>query len=427
MARIVHAVIGSFGDLHPHLALGLALKAAGHDVAVATLPVYRDKVLATGLAHYPLRPAIDYGDKALLARILDPRRGPEWLVRDWLMAHLRETYTDLAVAAADADLLISSDVVFAAPILAEATDLRWASIALSPLTYLSVHDPPAIPLLRGLSRLGWLGPPVLRQLVGLAHRITEPWGAAARELRRELGLPPGRHPILGAQHSPQLDLAAFSPLLARLQPDWPSATQQVGYLWYDRWHHDQGLSDQVSSFLAAGEPPVVFTLGSAAVFLAADFYRESLAAAQAAGVRAILLTGPEEANQPRPVPPEVLLCEYAPYSELFGRVAAVVHSGGAGTTAQTLRAGRPSLVVPYAHDQFDNASRVERLGAGRSVVRRRYTAARAAREIRRLLDQPGYTRQAGVAAQVLAAEDGLGAARAAIERLLALPRPGRLQ
>ena len=141
MARIVQAVIGSFGDLHPHMALGLALRERGHQVVLATSSVYTEKVLEAGLAYHPLRPDVAFADKELLSWLLHPRYGPQHLVRDWLMPQLRDTYADLADACAGADALISSDVVFAAPILSEAAGLPWASLSLAPITYLSAHDP----------------------------------------------------------------------------------------------------------------------------------------------------------------------------------------------------------------------------------------------------------------------------------------------
>ena len=136
-------------------------------------------------------------------------------------------------------------------------------------------------------------------------------------------------------------------------------------------------------------------------------------------MRAVMLIGHDARNRP-PGPPsdDILVCAYAAYSTLFPRAAAIVHQGGVGTTAQALRAGKPTLVVPFAHDQPDNAYRVERLGVSRTLYPRQYKAPRVVQVLRALLDDPNVLiRAAGVAAQVRA-EDGVGVACAEIERVL---------
>lgn len=112
-------------------------------------------------------------------------------------------------------------------------------------------------------------------------------------------------------------------------------------------------------FLDAGPPPIVFTLGSSAFWVARDFYRDSIAAAGALGRRALLLIG-HSRNLPQAALPEgVAAFEYAPYSEVLPRACAIVHQGGVGTAGQGLRSGKPVSILPHAHDQFDNAARVE--------------------------------------------------------------------
>src|ERR1019366_84847 len=120
-------------------------------------------------------------------------------------------------------------------------------------------------------------------------------------------------------------------------------------------------------------PPVVFTLGSSAVFDAGKFFAESLAAVSATGQRAVLLIGRDPRNVPTTaVPSTVLIAQYAPYSELLPRAAATIHQGGVGTTAQALRSGKPMIVVPWSHDQPDNAMRVRKLGVAPVIPRSKY-------------------------------------------------------
>ncbi len=120
-------------------------------------------------------------------------------------------------------------------------------------------------------------------------------------------------------------------------------------------------------FLDAGEPPIVFTLGSAAVWIADDFYAVSIAAARALGRRALLLAGENAADIRAHAPDGIGVFDYAPHSAVMPRAGVIVHQGGVGTTAQALRAGRPMLVVPFGQDQPDNARRVVGLGVARTI------------------------------------------------------------
>jgi UDP:flavonoid glycosyltransferase YjiC (YdhE family) len=113
-----------------------------------------------------------------------------------------------------------------------------------------------------------------------------------------------------------------------------------------------------------------------------------------------------------------MACDYAPFSELFPRAAVIVHAGGVGTTGLAMRSGRPMIVVPYAHDQFDNAARVTRLGLARTIPRQRYTPTRVAAELRRLLHNPMHAERTLGIGERLRQEDGVRAAYGALEELL---------
>jgi UDP:flavonoid glycosyltransferase YjiC (YdhE family) len=136
------------------------------------------------------------------------------------------------------------------------------------------------------------------------------------------------------------------------------------------------------------------------------------------GARALLLVGHKNFRPPAPLPEGVAAFEYAPFGELLPRAAAVVHHGGVGSTGQGLRAGRPQLVVPFSHDQFDNAERAARLGAARVLPRPKYNARSAARELGELLSAEGYRTRAAEVGEVVRGEDGANAACDLIEREL---------
>jgi rhamnosyltransferase subunit B len=147
-----------------------------------------------------------------------------------------------------------------------------------------------------------------------------------------------------------------------------------------------------------------------------QFYEESIKAAKRLNRRAVLLIG-------KNVPPvnlsdSIILVNYAPYSQLFSRAGAIVHQGGIGTTAQALRAGRPTIVTPYSIDQPDNAARVERLGTSRTISRKQYVAERVAQQLGELLENPNYAGGAAEIGAIIRAEDGVKVACDAIEKQL---------
>jgi UDP:flavonoid glycosyltransferase YjiC (YdhE family) len=418
--RIVLTTFGSLGDLHPYLAVALGLKARGHEAVIATSGYYRQKIEALGLGFRALRP--DHpdwdADPGLVRRLLDRRKGSECVIREFVMPALRETYEDTLAAAEGADLLVSHMLTFTTPLAAEKKGIPWASTFLQPLGFFSAYDPPVLPQAPFLAKLRFLGPAFHRALFWCARWSVRSWCEPWHRLRAEVGLPPTpASPLFEGQHSPSLVLALFSKLLADRQPDWPRQTVITGFPFYDR-DGEGGMPQELTQFLGAGPPPLVFTLGTSAVLDAGPFYEHSAAAARLLGRRAVLLVGKDPRNRPGSLPDGVVAFAYAPYSELFPGAAAVVHQGGIGTTAQAMRSGRPMLVMPYAHDQPDNAGRVTRLGIARTISRNRYAPDRAAAELRELLDNPAYSQRASTVGEKVRQEDGVRAACEALEGLL---------
>jgi rhamnosyltransferase subunit B len=183
---------------------------------------------------------------------------------------------------------------------------------------------------------------------------------------------------------------------------------------YDR-DEEAELSPALAQFLDDGPPPIVFTLGMSAAMVAGRFYEHSVAAVERLGCRAVIVTGKNIRNLPATLPANVVACGYAPFPLLFPRAAVVVHHGGIGTTGLAMRAGRPMLVVPFSHDNPDNAARVVRLGIGRSIPNSRYSPDRLASELRCLLDDPAYARRAHEIGEQVRQEDGVKAVCDALE------------
>jgi len=377
--QILITTFGSLGDLHPYIALSLGLKARGHRVTIATSPYYRPKIQSEGIGFHAIRPNLSPDNTELLKLIMDKKKGSEYVIRQVIFPHLRDSYEDLTQAAQGADLLVTHPITYAGPLVAQKTGIRWVSTVLAPISFLSDHDPCVLapaPWLAKLYPLGLAG--VINKLGKSAMRS---WSDPVRKFRVEIGLPPGAEPIFEGQHSPELVLAMFSELLGKPQPDWPPNTRVTGFAFYDRLEKAEGLTPELARFLDSGPPPIVFTLGSSAVMDAGDFYRQSAASAAELGRRAVLLIGRDPRNaHGEPLPDGVIAADYAPFSEIFPRASAIVHQGGAGTTAQALRSGRPMLFVPFSHDQPDNAARVIRLGIARQIDRTEYRAKKVTAE-----------------------------------------------
>jgi UDP:flavonoid glycosyltransferase YjiC (YdhE family) len=419
--RIVLSNIGTYGDTNPLIALALELKRRGHTPVMALPAVYEPKIRPLGLEFHPVRPDIDPANTILVEMIYDVKRGTERGLRDFLFPALRETYADLLDAATKperADLLLLGELNYAGPLVAEVTGIPWASYVLAPLSFFSAFDPPVLPPYPRLARADKVVPGFGRVIRRVARFVSRKWPEPIYELRRELGLPQRANPLFDAKHSPSLVLALFSRVLGVEQKDWPEHTLIAGFCYYDADAGNQALPPNLEKFMAAGEPPVVFTLGSAAVLAAGNFYEVSASAAMRLGIRAVLLIGTDPRNRLKTALPEsICVAEYAPYSKLFDRAAMVVHQGGVGTTAQCLRAGKPMLIMPFSHDQPDNARRMLRLKVGRVIQRGKYTPWRVARKLKMMLAAPLLAQRAESVAKQLASEDGVRTACDALEEL----------
>ncbi len=428
--KIVLATFGSLGDLHPMLALAIELRGRGHKIVISTLEVYREKIAALQFEFYPMRPDVNPDDRELAKIMMDAKTGTEKLLREILIPNVRPMFEDLMKAVERADLLISGEVVFAAASVAEKTGIKWITTSLAPASFLSPHDPFVPPTAQWLKHFRFLGATFHTGVYSLVHRLVASWLEPYRNFRREIGLSETHDPVFKDKFSKLFHLAMFSKVLGKPQPDWHTPTLQTGFCFYDGQQDLGKMPEGLTEFLDAGEPPIVFTLGSAAVMDARDFFEESAKAAGILNRRAVLLygifneppklveSGEWRVESEKKEQPAIVAFDYAPYSQIFPRAACIVHQGGVGTTAQVLRAGVPALIMPYSHDQPDNAARCERLGAARTIVREKYKAETAAKELRELLADLSYKSKAVKAKKIVESEHGTKMACDAIETIL---------
>lgn len=422
--RITIITLGSRGDAEPYVALGVGLAHAGYDVTVATHEMFRALAEERDLAFAPLG-----GDpRGVLADPLSDR----WLAtgrRRHLLpaarAFLRTMPALLAQSLADywhvaqgSDLLLYSAV--AAPVRWIAERLRIPGIAalVQPLHPTRAFPTIALPMAR---RLGPWGNLATHRLA--AHAAWRPVRSAVNAWRQTtLGLAPvpARAPMpwLGAAGTPTL--YGFSPRVVPRPDDWDAAIHVTGY-WTlapaASWHPPRALS----AFLAAGRPPVSIGFGSMTPRDADRLTAIALDALERAGQRGILLGGWGCLGTTRALPPNVFAIEEVPHGWLFPQMAAIVHHGGAGTTAAALRSGVPSIVVPLGFDQAYWGARVAALGVGPPPRRRgRVSAPWLAGVIRRAIQDPGMRSRAATLGATLRAERGVDAAVAIITQIATL-------
>ena len=256
------------------------------------------------------------------------------------------------------------------------------------------------------------------------------WGAAERwftdpvvtpwlnEMRRDLGMGPARSIVLTWMNSPRLVIGMFPEWFGPKAPDWPGQVRLTGFPLYD----ERGLAPmpgELQRFLDAGAAPVAFTPGSAMVH-GNKFFATAVGACERAGLRGVLLTRHGE-QVPGALPASVVHVPFAPFSQLLPRCAAIAHHGGIGTSSQALAAGCPQLVMPMAHDQPDNAERLERLGVAETLYPRAFTAKNVARVLLRLTADPAVKSACQAVARRFEGADGLGETADLIESLVPIP------
>jgi UDP:flavonoid glycosyltransferase YjiC (YdhE family) len=400
MAHIYFLCSGTRGDVQPYLALGVRLRQAGHTVTITTHPPFRALVEARGLRFglmdgNPSETMMRTGSKPVFSPGTGLHESLAWL------REMRAVYARMLASAwqacCEAEALVVNLPTLWGISIAEALRAPLIVAPLQPLTrtraYPSAIAPTTLSLGSGYN--------------ALSHRIIElalwlPWRGVINEWRtRTLGLRPlplsGSFSALYARGVPFV--YGFSPRVVPRPVDWPATHTIAGY-----WSLPSApLADDVQRFLDAGPPPVYVSFGSM------GGERTVAAIARGLNVDGIRTITPARSEV---VPsPLHLTIDDVPHAELFPRLAAVIHHGGAGTTGTALRAGVPQLIVPFAVDQFFWGKRVFELGVGpRPIPHASLKPAHAVEAIKLMTDDPGMRQQAGELARQLATEDGVGQA-----------------
>jgi rhamnosyltransferase subunit B len=424
--RFLIVTYGSFGDLHPFLAVAIGLKQRGHHVTLASSENYRKKVESEGVEFVAVPPDLGWLEENEEARkkTMAYFGGTQYVIQSLILPGLEKSYEVLEPYARQADVYLASGLALAIPMLAEKLGKPWLAGQLQPSIMMSVEDPPVLPVAPWIRQLGPLRAPIFRTLRGVALKASMHFLQPAVALRAKLGIPSAKHPIF-EHFSETANLGLFSRHFSAPAGDWQKPLTMCGFPFYDSLSGGAPpeLSAGLEAFLATGEAPVVFTLGTSAVMDPGRFYDEAAKAIISTGRRAVFLVGRTHfAHYQKLATDRIYVCEYAPHSLLMPRASVNVHQGGIGTMGQALRAGRPMIVVPYAHDQPDNAARAVRLGVAATIGRNAFNAARLRKTLEGMRALEAKAAEIGA---LIRGEDAVGQACDVLEKVAAT-QPSRL-
>jgi sterol 3beta-glucosyltransferase len=416
--RIVMIAMGSRGDVQPYIALGQGLKAVGHVVRLVTHENYKQLVCSYGLEFWAVK-----GDVQAIVNTPEMR---DLLEKGNFIAITSRTAKISQQAAIDwaqdglaacqgMELLIAGvGGLFLGLALAEKLKLPLIQAYVFPFTPTKAF--PAILFPRFVSKFGgyinWLSHHLFRQVMWQGSRVGD-------RLSRQQVLNLPASPFLGSYHSEYFQrypvLYGFSPSVISKPSDWQN-THITGY-WFLDATPDWNPPKDLLNFLNEGSPPVYIgfgSMGSRNPEQTADLVLNAIALA---GQRAILQSGWGGLSK-ADLPNTVMMVDSIPHSWLFPRVAAVVHHGGAGTTAAGLRAGVPTIVIPFFGDQPFWGQRVAELGVGLAPIsRQQLTTERLAEAIHRAAGDRSLRQRAADLGAKIRAEDGIANAVAIVHEI----------
>lgn len=409
--RVLLATVGTRGDVQPFLALAAGLRQAGHQVAILTCPRFRDLVATYDIELLELDEGLlellesDLGRsmfESLTGVIGLLRTLPSLIGRVGPIQRRLVSDSKSSLDAFRPDVVVHHPKLFAFPALC-----RDRGIAAVLAMFVPFRVPTGEFPLFGPS----LGSVTNRLTFRIAERLTEigtrrfvrPYRDAGRKQRRP--------------DAPSLVLHAFSPTVVPCPADWPAWARTTGYWFLPSSASDDEMPSDLMTFLAAGPAPVYIGFGSMVGIDPARTGRIVIEALRRAEVRGVIATG-WGGVQIEHASDQIRVVSSLPHERLFPLVGAVVHHGGAGTTGAALRACVPSVICPYGMDQPFWARRLEALGAAPApLFQRRLSSEALAERIRQVVHDPTYRQRASELGAAIRAEDGIGEAIRAIERL----------
>jgi sterol 3beta-glucosyltransferase len=403
MAAIMVLTAGSTGDVEPFAALAERLGRRGHAVTLTADAGFARLAPGDPVEFAPIRadfqslvPTPERERLSLRSKVFPVIRG--MLEDSWTVA--RSTQPEVIVA---------HQKSLAAPHLAEKLGVPHVQALTVPMLTPTGEFP--VP---GIVR-GNLGAVLNRASYRLVDLLTRPYAGMIRDWRSDsLALRPRGNPP-----APAKTLYCYSPSLVATPADWPPDTIATGFWLREGRSDTDALNPELESFLAAGEPPIYIGFGSSVGPNPAQLGTVVSSAVAQAGIRAVIASG-WGALRGLQVSSQTIVIETAPHRSLFPRVAAVVHHGGAGTTAAGLLAARPTVICPFQGDQHFWGAAVYRAGAGpQPMPVKNLAPERLASAIRIASNDTDMRTSAASLSERIAREDGTSRASEAIESILA--------
>lgn len=414
MPSVTFITHGTRGDVEPLLAQALNLHEAGYKVCIAGPMDFKNWVVGYGIDYVVLgnSPVRDMLHSAEVQGLIGYNPLKIWRALKHFKSQFREIIVDgLSSLSGDTDLIVAHASLAAASDVACAFNVPL--ILLSPIPFVPTSKHPNILIPFSLGPFNSMSHWPLRFV-----RLIFP--SFYKELRQRLGLhrtslftrpfqnEGGDAPILHM----------YSPALLARPDDWRPNAEVIGYCFLDHEGETWQPSDDLLRFLAAGPPPIYIGFGSMVPQDPVELSRLVTEAVQIAGVRAIIgagwaalsveepLNNPDVTSQAIKESDEtdkIFVLDSAPHHKLFPLCQAVVHHGGAGTTAAGLRAGKPSLICPFGFDQpfWGRVIYKNQLGP-KPIALKKLTASKLAAALSELTSNPVYKDNAGHLAEKIA-------------------------
>lgn len=406
--------VGSAGDNYPFIGLGMELARRGHRVTVFSSDHFGPLIERCGLEFVSIGTDEEYLSNLADPDIWHPTRGFQRVMQ--MVGQLIHRLLDAVQARIDDQTaVVAHSLDFGSRALAEKTGLPVVTVHLSPLIIRTDYD---TGVMRGTFNHSIL-PPWMKRVI---WRIVDPFimdpaaGPTINGVRAKVGLAPLKHVLETAMHSPLLTVGMWPAWYSPPQPDYPPFVKLTGFPMFDA-AQAQPVPQEVETYLNAGEPPIVYTPGSANVH-GHEFFEAAVDAAERLGRRTMLLSK-FDAHLPAKLPQNVERFPFAPLSRILSRCAALVHHGGIGTTAAGLAGGVPQIIMPMSHDQPNNAHWVRKLGAGDRIAQKKFTGKRVAKMLARLLASAEVKANCAALAERCARQNAIAETVDLIERAVA--------
>lgn len=382
MAQVLLDTHGSGGDINPFLAVGIGMRRRGHAVTLISNERFEPAARQAGVG-FAATSSSDQFDAALQRQSSTDKLKGIAVLKDYLTVALEREVTRIEEChRAGETVIVASRLAFGGLIAGEHLKIPVAALLLNTTSLRSTHEPPIIPGVPRIPRV-----PGRRLLLKLVYHWRDGRALAAlsgsiNSCRARLGLAPVRN-LIQWVNSPKLLIAAWPEWLYKHQRDWPLHVITAGFLDYDGQVANSEPMKTVLSARSDEVGAIAFTAGTLAV-REHRFFAAAAEACRLMGRRGKLIT--EYAAQvPAHLPGGVSHVSYQPFSELLPTCAAIVHRGGIGTCARSLKAGIPQVIVPTVFDQFDNAARMRRLGVGDVLEDRSLSGPNMAKALNALL------------------------------------------